>query len=127
MKPQALIIEDNKLNSEILETLLDQEGIDALTLETPRNIEEALDSLANLKVIFLDLELPNYNGLEIHEEIRNWSEVQGVPIVAYTVHTSEIDVVRKAGFHSFIGKPVRPEGFSDQLNRILNGIQVWEI
>ena len=126
MKPQALIVEDNKFNIEVLETLLEQEGLESITLENPRELENTVASIPNLRIVFLDLELPNYDGLEIHEEIQHWDELAGIPIVAYTVHTSEIDVVRKSGFHSFLGKPLRPELFSDQLARILDGVHVWE-
>lgn len=50
-----------------------------------------------------------------------------VPIVAYSVHVSEIEIARRAGFDGFLGKPLDADRFSDQLRRILSGEQVWEI
>jgi len=38
-----------------------------------------------------------------------------------------IDVARRAGFDSFIGKPLDLRGFPDQIRRILNGQPVWEV
>jgi len=49
-----------------------------------------------------------------------------VPIIAYTVHVSEIDVVRQHGFDGFLGKPLDSARFPQQLARILNREPVWE-
>ncbi|NOG52027.1 MAG: hypothetical protein HND48_23240 [Chloroflexi bacterium] len=50
-----------------------------------------------------------------------------MPIIAYTVHTSEIELARRYGFSGFLGKPVDGEQFSAHLSRILAGLPVWEI
>ncbi|PJF29257.1 MAG: response regulator, partial [Phototrophicales bacterium] len=75
---------------------------------------------------FLDLEFPNHTGFEIFAKLKALPKLADIPIVAYTVHNSEIDTARKAGFHSFLGKPLTLSKFPDQLQRILTGIPVWE-
>lgn len=126
-KPQALIVDDNPLNSDVLITLVQSAGIDAVAIESPRYLLEAIDHLKNLQVIFLDLEFPNHNGFDLLKEIKGDPRLVNIPIVAYSVHTSEIDRVRKAGFHSFVGKPLDPKRFPLQLERILNNQSVWEV
>lgn len=122
----AIIIDDNPMNLETLSVLLSREGLDAVTLDTPNKLHNTLEQLDDVSVIFLDLEFPNYNGLELVQELNANPRLDGVPIVAYTVHTSEQNEARSAGFHSFIGKPLNVEQFPDQLRRILNGTPVWE-
>ena len=124
---QALIIDDNQLNGEIIVTLLQEPGVEAAYASLPRQIPEMLANLPNLCVIFLDLELPNHSGFEIHRQLRVDRNLNGIPIVAYTVHTSEMEQVRQAGFDGFLGKPIIPEHFPSQLERILSGESVWEI
>jgi two-component system cell cycle response regulator DivK len=126
-KQQALVIDDNKFNSEILTTLLDTAGIDVINMNSPRFLPDFLDNGQNLSVIFLDLEMPNYNGFDVHRALRIDARLNDTPIIAYTVHTSEIDRVRKAGFDGFLGKPIQPEKFIGQLTRILSGKSVWEV
>jgi two-component system, cell cycle response regulator DivK len=60
------------------------------------------------------------------EKLKADARYQQVPIVAYTVHVSEINVAYQRGFDSFIGKPVDPDRFPGQLARILRGEAVWE-
>lgn len=124
---QALIVDDNPLNSDVLITLIQNAGIDAVAIESPRHILDAIDHLTNLQVIFLDLEFPNHSGFDLLKDLKNLPRLENIPIVAYSVHTSEIDRVRKAGFHSFVGKPLDPKRFPSQLERILNNQSVWEV
>ncbi len=50
-----------------------------------------------------------------------------IPIVAYTVHISEINMARQVGFHSFLGKPLDMDSFPHHLSQILSGEGVWVI
>lgn len=125
--PHALIVDDNSMNLETIAVLLQREGITPVTVDTPRAIDTALADVDEVAVVFLDLEFPNYNGLEIINDLKTHPRLQGVPIVAYTVHISEQNEARDAGFHSFIGKPLNVERFPDQLRRILNNEPVWEV
>ena len=51
-----------------------------------------------------------------------------MPIVAVTAEASveQMNKAREAGFDGFLGKPLDPDRFPDQIRRILNGEQVWE-
>lgn len=127
-KMQALIIDDNELNSEVLATLLDSSsGIESIRLTAPSKIPATLRGLNNLRVIFLDLELPNYNGYQIHQDLRANAALNDVPIIAYTVHTNQVETIRQAGFDGLLAKPLNPSRFPDQIQRILNGKTVWEL
>jgi two-component system, cell cycle response regulator DivK len=123
----ALIIDDNSLNIEILEKLLSIEGFSHSAVTTPLDLDSALDAANQIDVVFLDLEIPNHNGFDILGELKADERIQGAPVVAYTVHTSEIDVAREAGFDGFLGKPLDAKRFPEQLQRILSGRKVWEI
>lgn len=126
-KPQALIIDDNPLNVEVIATLLENAGLEAVFVHSPRQLPQVLDHLTDLRVIFLDLEMPNHDGFELHKELKQDRRMNTAPVIAYTVHTSEIERVRRAGFDGFLGKPLHPENFTEQLNLILSGKAVWEV
>ena len=123
---RALIIDDNSMNGDVLATLLANEGIESTTLVLPNNLSEIIVQLSPLSVVFLDLEFPGHNGFDLLKQLKTLPELRDVPIVAYSVHTSEIDSVRKAGFHSFLGKPVKAGQFPQNIRRILEHKQVWE-
>jgi two-component system cell cycle response regulator DivK len=127
MAKKALIVDDNLTNIDVLRMLLESQGVEAVAVSSPRHIDEAIASVDAVDVVFLDLEIPNYNGFAVLQDLKKDSRLKAAPIVAYTVHTSEIDTARKAGFNSFLGKPLSVQRFPDQLARILNGEGVWEI
>lgn len=123
----ALIIEDHDLSAEVMETLLGKYGLTATVMETPRGLEDVLESIEKLDIIFLDLEFRESNGFEAQSKLGRHPRTANIPVVAYTVHISQMERAREAGFHSFMGKPIEQEDFGEHLNRILNGEQVWVI
>ncbi len=78
-------------------------------------------------IIFLDLEMPDLNGYDVLKELHGIPKFSGVPVVAYTSHTSEMGFAREAGFHSFLGKPLNSGAFGDQVASIINDRPVWEV
>lgn len=123
----ALIIDDERMNIDVLTMMLARENITYSAISSPRNLSQTLDGGPSIDVVFLDLEMPNYDGFALLGELKSHPRLQGVPVVAYTVHTNVIDSVRRAGFDGFVGKPLNNKRFPDQVRRILEGEQVWEI
>ncbi len=125
--PHALIIDDNRLNIQVLAMLLEQEAVSYVAADSIRKIAQVLDQMGKVDGVFLDLEFPNGDGFALLGTLQADPRLQGVPIVAYSVHTGEMGRAQRAGFHSFIGKPLNTKRFPDQLRRILGGTPVWEV
>ena len=121
----ALIIDDDAYSIHIMERFLDQENVSYTPVLDTSNLENILQNLEKVDVVFLDLEMPKRDGYEILEIRKVYIEPR-VPIVACTVHTAEIQHTRRLGFFSFVAKPLDMDRFSNQLDRILNGEPVWE-
>ena len=124
--PQAIIIDDNNFNIKVLTHYLEDEGFDSVTVNHPNQIEEALNTIEDVKIVFLDLEMPDIDGFDVLKNLKEDKRLLNVPIVAHSVHISEIKVAHTAGFDGFIGKPLNADKFPRQLARILDGKGVWE-
>ncbi len=124
--PQALIIDDNNFNVDILVSFLNEEGLASTQVTHPKNLEKAIANISDVRVVFLDLEMPDIDGFQVLEQLRADARFQNVPIIAHSVHISEIKVTHEAGFNGFIGKPLDGDKFPQQLARILSGKGVWE-
>lgn len=120
----ALIIDDNPQNVRVLAQLLAKQGASCTEITNPKHLQNVLPTLDQVDVVFLDLEMPGENGFSVKEKLR--TELAGTPIIAYTVHISEINVVREHGFDGFLGKPLDNTRFPGQFARILKGESVWE-
>lgn len=124
--PHALIIDDTVTNLEVLASLLATAGVTHTAVKDPTHAIEKLAGLSRLDVIFCDLEMPGLTGYDLLKELRAQLGTS-VPIIAYSVHTSEIAMTRKKGFDGFLAKPIDAQRFPAQLKRILNGQPVWEM
>lgn len=122
----ALIIEDDPFSAEVLGRLLKVADITYTVVLDAADVQQTLEGLAAVDLVFVDLEMPRIDGYQTLELLKDLLPPQ-VPVVAHTVHTNEIENAHATGFHSFIAKPLDGERFQEQLSRILAGKTVWEI
>lgn len=123
----ALIIEDDFVSIKVLEQLLKQVNMNIQIIVDHVSVPEQLEAISAPDVIFLDLEMPQSNGYSVLHHIQNNPKFNDVPVVAYTTHISHLNEARRAGFHSFLGKPVDGRQFPTYIEQILSGNPVWEV
>jgi two-component system cell cycle response regulator DivK len=77
----------------------------------------------------MDIRLPYEDGFGALRKIRTSNSLKDIPVVAVTAEASadQMHRAQEAGFNGFIGKPLDPDRFPDQIRRILTGSPVWEI
>jgi PAS domain S-box-containing protein len=115
-----LAVDDDETILALLKTLLTPWGLRVNTLENPTKLWETLESV-NPDLLILDVEMPQGNGIDICQEIRNhqtWSEL---PVIFLTVHSNPeiVNQVFSVGADDFINKPiVGPELVTRIINRI---------
>ena len=117
---------DNIDNIDVLANLLLAEGVSSTALDYSGSIHEQVLQLERVDIAFVDLEMPQVDGYEVLDIIKVKLSLD-IPVVAYTVHISEMNVAREMGFDAFLGKPLDPDLFGSHLARILNWEAVWEI
>lgn len=107
----VLIAEDNDLNAEILETILEENGI---LFDRAENGQEAMDFLerddANQYIaVLMDIRMPVMDGLETTKAIRNaeGKAYRNIPIIAVTADafSEERSKAEQAGVDGYIIKP----------------------
>ncbi len=105
---RLLIVDDEEVIRDVLETLLSREGYD---VTTTANATEALAAFEAdpQDVVLLDLMLPDRPGLEVLREIRRRDPDAVVVIVtAYSSIEGAIEAMREGAFH-YIPKPFQNE------------------
>ncbi|MBN1313806.1 MAG: response regulator [Anaerolineae bacterium] len=124
---QALIVEDDPVSISVLEKLLSRLEVQSIVMDGYADVAGLLADVPGPDVIFLDLEMPGKDGYQMLEVLKAHPKAQHVPIVAYTTHLSHVNQTREAGFDGFLGKPLDRHEFPLNLERILNGEDVWVI
>lgn len=124
-----LIVEDNPNNFLLMTRLLAFLGVKKCEWKASGwQVLEFAEALGEVDLILMDLFLPDADGYQSLEAFRTDPRFAQVPIVAVTAHVSQesLSRARKAGFNGFIGKPLDPDRFPEQVRRILQGEEVWE-
>ena len=106
-QPKILIVDDNKVNVELLRTQLKHYKYD---LETAYDGEEALDKIqkSHPDLVLLDLMMPKISGFEICKAIKRNKDTQFIPVIVITA-LQELDDKLKAielGADDFLVKPI---------------------
>ena len=125
----VLVVEDNVSNFVLIARLLGFMGIHCEWKTSGYEVVEYADTLPRLDLILMDIRLPYEDGYGAMRKIRASDRLKAVPIVAVTAEasTEQMNKARSSGFDGFLGKPLDPDKFPDQIRRILSGESVWEI
>ncbi len=103
---KILVVEDIRLNQLLMKTLLDDFGFGC---ELAANGKIAIEKLKNdsFDVILMDLQMPEMNGFEATEYIRNKLKLE-IPIIALTADVTTVDLAKckAVGMSDYIAKPV---------------------
>ncbi len=124
----VLVVEDNVSNFVLIARMLGYLGIHCEWKTSGFEVVEYADTLPRLDLILMDIRLPYEDGYAAQKKIRVAERFQSVPIVAVTAEASleQMNKARNSGFDGFLGKPLDPDRFPDQIRRILSGEAVWE-
>lgn len=125
----VLVVEDNVSNFVLIARLLGFLGIHCEWKTSGYEVVEYADTLPKLDLILLDIRLPYEDGYSALKKIRESETLKTIPVIAVTAEAdqAQINKAKNAGFDGFIGKPLDPDRFPDQINRILSGTPVWEL
>lgn len=125
----VLIVEDNVSNFILMARMLSHTGIRCEWKTSGFEVLEYADTLPRVDLILMDIRLPYENGYQALNKLRQDNKFKALPVVAVTAYASEDQMKRaqEAGFDGFIGKPIDPDRFPAQVQRMLRGEPVWEI
>ena len=119
-----LVAEDMDVNWEIISTLLGMYGINSRRAENGRVAVEMLKNIqpAEYDVVFMDIQMPEMNGLEATRRIRKLENpyAAGIPIIAMTADAFSENVAEclEAGMNSHIAKPIDINNVIKELKKI---------
>jgi CheY-like chemotaxis protein len=103
---KILVVEDIALNQLLMKTLLDDFGFER---DIAANGKIAIEKLQTktYDIILMDLQMPEMNGFEATEYIRNTMH-STIPIIALTADVTTVDLekCKAVGMNDYIAKPV---------------------
>jgi len=120
MKTKVLIIEDNTQNMYMLSYLLESDNyLVVKAFSGVEGIETAVKE--NPDIILLDIQLPQMDGYEVTNRIREIESLKATPIIAVTSYAmpGDKEKVLESGATGYIEKPINPDTFISQMKSFL--------
>jgi CheY-like chemotaxis protein len=117
---QILVVEDNLINQQVALMMLKKLGLNAdVAINGAQAVSAATDKTYGL--IFMDIQMPEMDGLEATRLIRGTATGKDIPIVALTAHAMPDDQTAcfEAGMNDFLSKPLHHDALVRALRQWL--------
>lgn len=117
---KALVVDDDENGRVLLSLLCKKSGLET---EVATGGREAIEKAEQTRfdLIFLDIQMPEINGMEVLRHIRGGTVNRDVPIIAVTAYALKEDEERflSSGFDGYIAKPVEFNRFEQTTKKVL--------
>jgi PAS domain S-box-containing protein len=116
----VLLVEDNAANAQTITSYLRAKGYDLLWAKSGQE-GITLAQSENPHIILMDIQMPEMDGLEATQQIRQDPRLANVPIIALTALAMEGDRDRcfAAGANDYLSKPIRLKQLVDRIQQLL--------
>src|SRR5690606_13052886 len=109
---RVLLAEDNLVNQQVARGILRKKGVDVTIVNNGREAIELLHQQSDsFDIILMDLEMPELDGFQATQQIREGSVNAQIPIIAVTAQAMRGDRDRclAAGMNDYLAKPIMPD------------------
>jgi CheY-like chemotaxis protein len=117
---KVLVVDDDARNIFALTTVLENYEMEVVSVTNGREAIETIQNSPGLKIVLMDIMMPEMDGYQTIREIRKNPQFRSLPILALTAKAMKGDREKclEAGASDYIAKPVN----TDQL---LSLLRVW--
>ncbi len=119
---KILVAEDNPVNQRVARKILEKMGHTVSLAANGLEAVEAVDT-HSFDVVFMDVSMPEMNGLEATGVIRERERLSGkhLPIIAMTAHAIDGDREKciEAGMDEYVSKPIKVDDLSEVLGSVI--------
>ncbi len=117
---RVLVVDDDVRNIFALSSVLERRGMNVLSASTGREAIATLESTPEVAIVLMDLMMPEMDGYETMQVIRQNTAFCRLPIIALTAKAMKGDREKclEAGASEYLAKPVN----TDQL---LSALRMW--
>ena len=126
----VLVVEDNLQNLVLIARLLAFLGVQRYEWKASGwQVLEFADTMPRVDLVLMDIHLPYEDGYDAMHKLRADPRFKDTRVVAVTADSNpaSMEKAREAGFDGFVGKPIDPDKFPDQIRAVLQGEQVWDL
>jgi HAMP domain-containing protein/CheY-like chemotaxis protein/signal transduction histidine kinase len=116
----VLLVDDDARNIFALSSVLERRGMKVLTATTGREAIDLIEATPNLALVLMDIMMPEMDGYQTIQVIRDRPMFRRLPIIALTAKAMKGDREKclEAGASDYLAKPVNTE-------QLLSALRMW--
>ena len=118
---KILLVDDDARNTFALTTVLENKNMEVLVAENGKEALKILDEHQHdIDIVLMDIMMPEMNGYEAMQKIREQERFRKLPIIALTAKAMKGDKAKciEAGANDYLAKPV-------DTDKLLSLMRVW--
>ena len=117
---KVLVVDDDVRNIFAVSSVLERRGMTVLSAGTGREAIQTIESTPDLAIVLMDIMMPEMDGYETMQVIRQNPDLRRLPIIALTAKAMKGDRERclEAGASEYLAKPVNTE-------QLLSALRMW--
>ena len=119
---EILIIDDDSKNIFALSAVLKAKKFQCISALSAHQGLKMLSSNKNVGVVLMDMMMPEMDGYEAIEKMKNDKELKDIPVIAITAQamTGDREKCMEAGADGYISKPVDVDELLLLLNQLID-------
>jgi CheY-like chemotaxis protein len=116
----VLLVDDDARNIFALSSVLERRGMNVLTATTGNEAIDLIEKTPSLAIVLMDIMMPEMDGYQTMEKIRQNRAYRRLPIIALTAKAMKGDREKclEAGASDYLAKPVNTE-------QLLSALRMW--
>jgi two-component system chemotaxis response regulator CheY len=122
MAINILVVDDSAVMRKIIQRTINLCGLDIGDLFEAGNGNEGLAELKKhlIDLLFIDINMPEMNGMEMLAEVRKYNKTKDLPVLIVSTESNKgrIDEIEHQGA-AFIHKPFTPEALREKILHVV--------
>jgi len=121
-----LVVDDDVRNIFALTSTLEKQGMNVLFDESGKNAIRTIGNTPDISVVLMDVMMPEMDGYETMQAIREMDQCRDLPIIAITAKAMSGDREKciAAGASEYLSKPVDVDQLFNMIKRLIAGRSV---
>jgi HAMP domain-containing protein/CheY-like chemotaxis protein/signal transduction histidine kinase len=117
---RVLVVDDDVRNIFALSSVIERRGMNVITAGTGREAIAKIESTPDIAIVLMDIMMPEMDGYETMQVIRQNPKFRRLPIIALTAKAMKGDREKclEAGASEYLAKPVNTE-------QLLSSLRMW--
>ena len=120
---KVLVVDDSAIMRKVISQILEMLGHDSVPASNGIDAFDRLKEHEDVRLILLDWNMPEMNGIEFLREIKGRQRLSEIPVIMLTTESERRKMIEaiEAGAKHYLTKPFQPETLATKIRQCVGG------